>query len=235
MARAVASSGSETGGRGSGSKPMKTSGRPDASSRTPSSAAISVGGGRTAFRPRTAVDVWAASARRGTGPSASSPPASQMMSRAWAAPTNPPATRSAAPMTPVPSARATVRPMAEPIDSPRPTARSRPSRTTNGRMAGSRASSGSASNGRAAMASAPPPMAPSRPPTCGSAPERKPRRMASTMSRMATRSSGFTARMVAQVAESGRRSPGHAISAATAPQPTTTSMSGAPPVPSRSV
>ena len=58
------------------------------------------------------------------------------------------------------------------------------------------------------MASAPPPMAPSRPPTCGSAPDRKPRRTASTTSRMAMRSNGFTARDRRTGRRNGRRSPG---------------------------
>ena len=104
---------------------------------------MSVGGGRTALRPRTAVEVWAASVRRGTGPMASRPPASQMMSSAWAAPTKAPSTRSAALRTPVPSARARRRPRVDPIDSPSPTASSRPARTTNGRIDGSSSPSGS--------------------------------------------------------------------------------------------
>ena len=65
--------------------------------------AISVGGGRTALSVRMAVDVWAASVRRGTGPIASRPPASQTMRSAWAAPVKPPADRSAAPRNPLPS------------------------------------------------------------------------------------------------------------------------------------
>ncbi len=86
-----------------GSKPTKTAGSPVASSTRPSSSAKSVGGGRTTPSARSAFEVCAASVRRGIGPTASSPPTSQMISTAWATPTNAPATRSAAPRTPVPS------------------------------------------------------------------------------------------------------------------------------------
>ena len=120
IAWAVASVGGSTGGRGRGSKPTNTSGSPDPSSRLPSSAAISTGGGRAALRVRIAVDVWAASVSLGIGPIASRPPASHTISSAWAAPVTPPATRSAAPSMPVPNARAIIRPIADPIDSPMP-------------------------------------------------------------------------------------------------------------------
>ena len=153
------------------------------------------GGGRTALSVRIAVDVWAASVSRGTGPIASRPPASHTTSRAWAAPVRLPATRSAAPRNPLPSDRAAVRPMAEPIDSPMPTAISsageddvRPD------VDGDRVEWLDQDGRARGPTSAPPPTAPSRPPTCGSAPELKPRTTASTTSRMATRSSGFTAR-----------------------------------------
>ena len=166
--RAVASLGRSTGGRGSGSKPTNTSGRPESSSRLPSPVAISVGGGRTALSVRIAVDVWAASVRRGTGPIASRPPASHTMRRAWAAPVMLPASRSAAPRNPVPSDRAAVRPMAEPTDSPMPD-RHQQAGQHDVRADADRDRCRAARPGRARprIASAPPPTAPSRPPTCG--------------------------------------------------------------------
>ena len=207
MALAVASVGGSTGGRGRGSNPTNTSGSPEASSSVPSSAAISTGGGRAAFSVRIAVDVCAASVKRGMGPIASRPPASQTISSAWAAPVKPPATRSAAPKTPFPSPRATIRPSVEPIDSPIPTAMRRPPSTTNGRIPAGTLSSGSTRSGSERTASAPPPIAPRRPPTWGSAPDRNPSRIASTTRTMAMRSRGFTGGMVAQVARGGARTP----------------------------
>ena len=185
----------------------------------PSSPAISVGGGSTAFRVRTAVDVWAASLRRGTGPSASRPPASQTTRSACAAPVRLPASRSAAPRKPVPSDRAAVRPIADPTDSPIPTVIRRPARTTYGRMPMGTASSGSTRCGSARTATAPPASAPSRPPTCGSAPDWNPRMTARTTSRIATRSNGFTARSSHRGQERAANAAGGGVAASVRQEP----------------
>src|SRR6185436_15910343 len=70
------------------------------------------------------------------------------------------------------------------------------------------ASSGSTRWGRARTTRAPPPTAPSSPPTWGRAPEWKPRTTARTMSRIATRSSGFTARSSHRDGEAAPRAVG---------------------------
>ena len=67
-----------------------------------------------------------------------------------------------------------------------------------GRYVGSIDCRGSTSAGRARMVSDPPPTAPTRPPSCGRAPDRKPSRQATTTKRMASRSSGFTRPIVAR-------------------------------------
>ena len=199
MAAAVGSSGRSTGAAGMGSKPTKTAGSPVASRTRPSSSAKSVGaGGRRRARAGPS-RLWAASVRRGIGPTASSPPTSQRISTAWATPTNAPATRSAAPRTPVPSEVVRRRPRVEPIDSPTMTATRSATRTTKGRTAGSRPSMASMTSGRPRMTSAAPPTAPTRPPSCGSAPERKPRAAPTRSSTMAATSIGFTPPIVAQV------------------------------------
>ncbi len=192
-----------------GSKPTKTAGRPVASRTRPSSSAKSVGGGRTTPSARRALEDWAASVRRGIGPTASSPPTSQRISTAWATPTNAPAIRSAAPSTPVPSEVVRRRPSVEPIDSPTMTATRSATRTTKGRTVGSRPSMASMTRGRARRTSAAPATAPRRPPSCGNAPERKPRAAPTRSSTMAATSIGFTPPIVAQVGrERVRRVPG---------------------------
>ncbi len=136
--RAAGVVGVSTGASGAGSSPMNTDGRPELSSTLAISPTTSVGGGRNRSMTRSEKDCDAACPSVGTGPTASSPPASQMMRIACAAPRRPPTTRSAPDSTPRASRSASARPIAEPTASPTITAPMIAPSTTSARGMGSR-------------------------------------------------------------------------------------------------
>ncbi len=93
----------------------------------------------------------------------------------------------------MPSALDIARPPAAPSASPRPISPSRTLSTTTARSAGSRSSRNGLTEGRIARPVSAATAAPARPSTWGSAPDRIPRIIASTIITIATRSRRFTA------------------------------------------
>ncbi len=193
ISRATSSDGRSISGAGSCSRPMKTSGRPLSSRRFPSSRTISVGGGRNSSTTRRAVDFWAIWLRLWNGPEAMTPPASQRIRIACAAPTSAPATRSRALRKPVPRALDAARPPIAPSASPSPMSPRSTLRTTTARRAGCSESRKGSAAGRIARPVSAAIAAPVRPSSCGSAPDRTPRIIASTIMPIAIASRRFTA------------------------------------------
>ena len=179
---------------GMGSRPTKTSGRPESSRAVAIWPMISVGGGRY-VGPRCArPSTWRRSGRGcGNGLTTMSPPASQMMSSACAAPSAPPATRSMPDSTPVAEA---LRDRAPDAPSPPPRPGSPPPRIDaqhdEGARDGLEAVGDVEQPGRGVEHDEQVrPAAPPIPPTCGSAPVRIPASTARTSTRIAIRSNRF--------------------------------------------
>src|SRR5918993_586436 len=188
---ASGSLGVSTACRGMGSRPTNTSGRPESSSAVAISPMTSVGGGSTSSMARTATDVDAVWASRSNGLTARSPPASQMISKACAAPMSPPMSRSMPDRTPVPSRSAIDLPSVEPTVSPSSTAPRMAPSTTMARGNGSRSVVTSRSQGARLSITSSAMIAPPMPPICGNAPVLTPARTVATSTTTAATSNRF--------------------------------------------
>ena len=138
MTPASTTAGTSTGAAGSGSRPLKTWGRPLSSRIVPTSPITSPGGGSTSRSQRTATDRPAMPATTGSELVARRPPTSQVTRTTWAAPNTAPRALSIPPPMPPSSWLRSMAPTPEPMAWAMATTRKAPPIATRARAGCSR-------------------------------------------------------------------------------------------------